>query len=107
MNIRPRYCSGTLLTLGILGLLALLPVRSDSLRLAAPVILSNRAVELKLTGQTGATYSVEASLNLSNWFLVSTGIATNGSLTIRHSGASNFPTLFYRAKGTNASLPLA
>ena len=105
MKTRSYFSSGTFLALGILGLLPILPLRSDPLRLGPPVILSNRAVELNLTGQAGTGYSVEASLNFSNWFLVSSGIATNGVLSVRHDAASNFPALFYRAKGTNTSLP--
>ena len=91
--------------LGVLSLLALGRLRADPPRLGPPVVLPNRAVQLTLTGQVGVAYSIQASSNLSNWFLVSTGIATNGWLTIRHNAASNFPTLFYRGTGPNDSLP--
>jgi hypothetical protein len=59
----------------------------NSPKLGQPVILSNRAIELNLSGQMGSAYTVEASTNLSNWFLISGGIATNGLLTIRHDAA--------------------
>jgi hypothetical protein len=73
--------------------------------LGSPMLLPDRAIELRLTGEAGTAYSIEASSNLSTWFLISGGIATNGLLTIRDNAASNYPTLFYRGKGTSDSLP--
>jgi hypothetical protein len=105
MNLRPRYFPGRLFTLSILGLMTLSRLPAAPFQLVTPRVLSNNAFELSLTGDLDAPYSIEASSNLSNWFLVSTGIATNGLLTIHHDAASNYPALFYRGKGTNGSLP--
>jgi len=93
------------LLLGVLGLLVLGRLLAEAPRLGLPLVLPNRVVQLSLTGQVGVAYSIQASSNLSNWFPVSTGIATNGWLTLRHDGASNYPTLFYRGTGPNDSLP--
>ena len=105
MKSPPFFRPARVLVLGFIGLLALGRLLAEAPRLGPPVILSNRAVQLSLTGQVGVAYSIQASSNLSNWFLVSTGIATNGWLTFRHNAASNYPTLFYRATGPNDSLP--
>src|SRR5688500_14841831 len=74
-------------------------------RLTAPFVHPNRAVDLVLLGDTGAAYTIEASLDLSNWFLVSTGLAVNGQFSVTHNAASNYATLFYRGKGTGNLLP--
>lgn len=105
MNARPCSFPITLLSVALLHLLLPVPVRGALPRLGLPVVLPNRAVELTLTGQVGGAYTIEASMNLSNWFAVSSGIATNGLLMVRHNAASNYPTLFYRGKGADASLP--
>jgi len=105
MITSPPSFPARLLILGLLGSAALFRLQADPFLLDPPLILSNHAVKLNLNGQIGLTYSIEASPNFSNWFLVSSGIATNGLLTIRHDDATNYPTLFYRGKGTNISLP--
>src|SRR5690348_3406280 len=76
------------------------PPRFDS-----PVVLPDRSVELRLVGESGSAFSIEASQNLSNWFFLSSGVETNGVLSIHHAAASNYPALFYRAKGADDSLP--
>jgi hypothetical protein len=88
-----------------ISLLVLNELPAQQLRLNPPVVLSNHVIELSLTGTVAGTYSFEMSTNLSNWLLLSNGIATNNLLTIQHPGASNFPRLFYRAHSTNVSLP--
>jgi len=105
MNNIPPYFSARLIAAGILGILSLAQLRGDSPKLGQPVILASHAIEVNLSGQNGSAYTVEASTNLSNWFLISGGIATNGLLTVRHDAATNYPALFYRGKGTNTSLP--
>jgi hypothetical protein len=105
MKSLPFFRPATYLVLGVLGLLAFGRLLAEVPRLGPPVVLPNRAVQLSLTGQVGVAYSIQASSNLANWFLVSTGIATNGWLTIRHNAASNYPTLFYRGTVPNDSLP--
>jgi len=105
MKSLPFFLPVRYLMLGVIGLLALGRVLGGPPRLSSLILLPNRAVELSLTGEVGVAYSIQASSNLSNWFLVSTRIATNGWLTIRHNAASNYPTLFYRGTGANDSLP--
>jgi hypothetical protein len=67
-NIQPCPCAARLITAGTLGILSLTSLRGDSPRLGQPVVLSNRAIEVNLSGQIGSAYTVEASTNLSNWF---------------------------------------
>jgi hypothetical protein len=103
MNVRSCFPSpsGLLITL----LLALLTANTNTNaappRLDLPILSANRNVQLTLHGDVGAEYSVEWSVNLSQWALIGTGIAANGLLTLHHD-ASAFSTIFYRAKGTAA-----
>jgi hypothetical protein len=105
MNTRHHFFSRAILTIGILIFQGPQLLQGAESRLGVPVILPNRAVELTLSGQAEAPYSVEASMDFSNWFSVWTGIATNGVQSIRHDGATNYPKLFYRGKGTNDAVP--
>ena len=77
----------------------------DSPRLDAPRRLANGAVDLRLTGSAGTHYALEASVNLSTWFLLSSGGATNGVWALRHDAASNYPALFYRGRMAVDGLP--
>ena len=69
------------------------------------MVHSNGVVDLVLLGEAGGAYRIEASRDLSRWFLVSTGLAVNGQFTIRHDAATNHSTLFYRANALSESLP--
>src|SRR5688572_5594050 len=71
-------------------------------RLDSPIVSAGRNVQLTVRGDAGVEYSIEWSLNLSQWNLVSAGIAANGSLTVHHD-ASAYSTIFYRAKTTASS----
>jgi len=89
-----------LLVSAALSLLILDKLAAQQIRFRPPVLLSNRAVELSLTGTVAGSYAFEMSSNLSSWLLLSNGIATNSLLTIQHQGATNYPRLFYRAHST-------
>src|SRR3954468_2436409 len=89
-----------------LRLIACLPLLSASFTSAAdfkldpPRRLPNGAVDLSLRGSTGTNYTVDASVNLSSWFFLSSGQASNGLFSLRHDLASNFTSLFYRGRVT-------
>ena len=70
-----------------------------------PERLANGSVDLAVTGSTGTNYTIEASENLSTWFDVTTGAAVDGGLSFRHENASNYGTLFYRARMAVDLLP--
>ena len=105
MNTRPRSFSIALLSLAILYLLMFGPVSGNPPRLGLSLSVTNRAVELSLTGEAGVAYTIETSLNLSDWSVLSSGIATNGLLTVRHDAASNNSAIFYRGRGADDLLP--
>ena len=69
-------------------------------RLDPPIVSADRNVQLTVQGDVGAEYSIEWSVNLSQWNLVTTGTAVNGSLTVHHD-ASAYSIIFYRAKTTS------
>src|SRR5688572_21747164 len=105
MNTRPRSFSIALLSLAILYLLMFGPVSGNPSRPALSLSVTNRAVELSLTGEVGVAYTIETSLNLTDWSVLSSGIATNGLLTVRHAAASNNSAIFYRGRGADDLLP--
>lgn len=77
----------------------------DPPRLDAPRRLASGAVDLRLTGSAGTNYTIDASVNLSTWFLLSSGVATNGVWALRHDAASNYSALFYRGRVAVDRLP--
>jgi hypothetical protein len=93
-------CFLGLLVLAVFSVSADAPPQLDPPRRAA-----NGAVDLDLRGIAGATYAVDASTNLSSWFLLFSGIATNGVFSIRHDSASNFAAMFYRGRSAAERLP--
>src|SRR5436190_18268860 len=86
-------------------LLAISDWAQDAPRLDVPRRLTNGAVDLRLTGSAGINYSIDGSVDLSTWFLLSSGVTTNGVLALRHDAASNFPALFYRGRVAVDRLP--
>jgi hypothetical protein len=70
-------------------------------RLDTPIVGADHNVQLTVQGDVGAEYSIEWSVDLAHWNLVSTGVAVNGALTVHHNAAA-YSTIFYRAK-TSAS----
>jgi hypothetical protein len=54
------------------------------------------AVTLRLLGDPGQTYRIEASSNLTTWSEVAVGPALNGLLTVQHAGPLSQPRLYYR-----------
>jgi hypothetical protein len=74
-------------------------------RLDPPRRSATGAVDLDLRGSVGANYAIDASTNLSTWFELFTGVATDGVFSIRHDDASNYPALFYRGRSTVDQLP--
>ncbi len=51
---------------------------------------------LRLLGDPGQTYRIEASSNLTTWSEVAVGPALNGLLTVQHAGPLSQPRLYYR-----------
>jgi len=86
-------------------LLAISDWAQDAPRLDVPRRLTNGSVDLRLTGSAGINYSIDGSVDLSTWFLLSSGVATNGVWALRHDAASNFPALFYRGRVAVDRLP--
>lgn len=70
-----------------------------------PQRLANGAVDLNLRGTAGASYAIDRSTNLFDWFLVASGIANNGVFSVRDDAASNYPTIFYRGRSATEQLP--
>jgi DNA-binding beta-propeller fold protein YncE len=52
-------------------------------QLNSPVVLSNGAVEFMLNGQTGQSYTIQASLDLSAWSALTNLVSTNSSILIQ------------------------
>src|SRR5687768_444546 len=107
MIIRPRSVLAPFLSIAALCLLMFGPASGGPPQLGLSVALTNLEVELKLTGQAGAAYTIETSLNLSDWITLSSGIATNGLFTVRQNVASSSSAIFYRGReGGNLVAPL-
>lgn len=70
-----------------------------------PHRLVSGAVDLNLRGTVGSSYAIDASTNLVDWVLLSSGVAANGVLSVRHDAAANSPTMFYRGRSTVERLP--
>ena len=86
-------------------LLATHHLRGAPPRLDPPVVLPGGAVDLRLRGESGSNYTVEASVDLINWLSISNGIAINGLLAVRHEAGVNRPSIFYRAREAASTLP--
>lgn len=54
---------------------------------------------LSFTGQIGTAYELQASSNFVDWMSVAPLLNETGRVSFTHSGAVNFPTLFYRVVG--------
>ena len=103
MNNRSRQFSNALYSLAILYLLTIRSASGDPPRLGLTFLAPNRTVELSLTGEVGSAYTIETSLNLSNWSVLSSGVATNGLLTLRYPVASDSTAIFYRGRAATVS----
>ena len=60
--------------------------------------LSGDGFKVSLTGEVGASYSIEASTNLVNWTPLVTLTNSNGSVNLVDPAAARFNQRFYRAK---------
>lgn len=67
-------------------------------RFNLPTVLGNRQVELMLNASSGATFAIDASVNLLNWTPLATNTAFGGTLTFTDTNAPTFNTRFYRAR---------
>lgn len=94
-----------LFSLLVLPLFALPSARALDFKLDPPRRLPNGAVDLSLRGTSGTNYTIDASVNLSSWFFLSSGSPTNGVLSLRHDLASNYTSLFYRGRIAADALP--
>ncbi len=56
------------------------------------------AVNFTFGAVAGRTYVIQATTNLEQWVNLSTTVATNGSLSILDTSATNFPYRFYRVR---------
>jgi hypothetical protein len=75
-------------------------------RLDPPVVLPGGSVDLRLRGEMGSNYTIQASVNLADWFPVFTGVAgVSGLVTARHDAGPNRPGFFYRAREAANTLP--
>jgi hypothetical protein len=53
---------------------------------------------LRLTGEPGCNYAIEATTNYANWTVLRTNNATDGVFDFVDTAASGFPRRFYRAR---------
>jgi uncharacterized repeat protein (TIGR01451 family) len=58
---------------------------------------ANGTFSLTLTGQSGASYVIQASPDLQNWTPVSTNVAAGGVVHFSDTNAVSFPRRYYRA----------
>jgi hypothetical protein len=87
-------------------LLAVYRLQAIPPRLDPPVVLPGGSVDLRLRGEMGSNYTIEASANLADWFPVFTGVAgVSGLITARHDAGPNRPGLFYRGREAASTLP--
>jgi len=79
---------------------------APSPRLDPPVVLPGGSVDLRLRGEMGSNYTIEASANLADWFPVFAGVAgASGLVTPRHDAGPNRQGFFYRAREAANTLP--
>jgi hypothetical protein len=58
----------------------------------------NGQTSLRLTGQNGSKFAIEASTNLVNWTALNTNLVTDGSFDHVDTGAPAFTRRLYRAR---------
>ncbi len=58
---------------------------------------TNGALELTISGQTGATYLTEASTNLTVWVPISTNLNSTGTIKLTNTEIQSFIQRYYRA----------
>jgi hypothetical protein len=68
-----------------------------SLRLATPILLSDRRCQVGLQGYSIQPVRLQASTNLADWNTLTTVANLNGNFDYLDSGATNFTSRFYRA----------
>jgi hypothetical protein len=61
-------------------------------------LLPNGSFLLRLTGEQGRNYAIEASTNLLSWTSIKTNNATDGTFDFVDSSATGLPRRFYRAR---------
>jgi hypothetical protein len=61
-------------------------------------VLSNGLVQLVLSGQTGSSYAIDGSSNLTGWNQLTNFLITNSTYQFTDTSATNNPTGFYRAR---------
>jgi len=66
-------------------------------RFSLPII-GTQNVQLVLTTEPGATYVIDASVNLLNWIPLTTNTAAGSTLTYTDTNAPGFNVRFYRAR---------
>jgi len=59
---------------------------------------ANGQVLLRLNGQNGSKFAIEASPNLVNWFALKTNLVTDGSFDYVDTGAPGIGRRLYRAR---------
>ena len=59
---------------------------------------TNNQFQLRLNGEAGERYAVEASTNFVQWTALRTNVATNGTFTFIDAGSATLPRRFYRAR---------
>ena len=75
---------------------------------AAPLVLCPLKLEtggqfhLRLAGDPGSNYAVEASMDVTNWLFLTAGKATNGTLEVVDGRAVNYPRRWYRGRSASA-----
>ena len=67
-------------------------------RLEMPGFAGDGAFQFSLVGQTGTSYVIEASTNLTQWDELGTLTNNTGSVMFRDGAATNFLRSFYRAR---------
>ncbi|MCC6231175.1 MAG: hypothetical protein IT580_00925 [Verrucomicrobiales bacterium] len=67
-----------------------------------PPLLAGGTATLRIQGDRGVSYRVEASSNLTTWVEVGAGVATEGTLSISHTAPTNTRWMYYRAAQTTS-----
>jgi hypothetical protein len=70
----------------------------SSPQLAVAGRLSNGSTLLRLTGQNGFPFAIDAGTNLVNWTPLKTNVVTGGYFDYVDTGAAGLPRRFYRAR---------
>ena len=64
----------------------------------SPTALGGNAYQFVLSGTTGTTNEIQASMDFENWDVARTVYMTNTTTTFYHTNTAAFPYRFFRAR---------